>query len=673
MLYQILFIIVIFSSYSAKASQIYWADTVISVSSEYSSNTNIKAYTAQQTLYSPNAMPETSTFFETSWSPSQENSGTEFIHVGFKNPIRANKLIICEPVNPGSIVSIDFFDAKNNKLFNLTDRNGFKRTHNTNVLVLPFQLSKELISQVKLTLNTSLVRGYNQIDAIGLTNTNEMYQLAVNVVQDKHENKKELLSTNVNSKAAELQPQISPDGRVLYFTRQDHPQNIGYINGQAKQNIWKSETDINGNFLPATLLPPPINNSMHNSLCSITPDGQKILILNVYHPDGSITKGISFSYREGTNWSFPEPVRIDNFYNNNIYGEYCLSVSGRILIMTIERDDSYGLKDIYVSFLKQDNTWTEPLNLGPTVNTVSSEVSPFLAADEKTLYYSTAGKLGYGRQDIFVSRRLDDTWTNWTEPENLGPTINTPFFDAYYSIPASGDYAYFSSTNNPNKEDIFRIKLPEQAKPTPVVLVKGNVYNAKTKEPVSATILYESLTTGKEIGEARSTKDEGYYSIVLSAGDNYGFRANVKGFASINQNIDLSKLDAYKEINKDLYLVPLEQGQIIKLNNVFFDYNKFVINKETTLELDRLVQLMNEYPNMTIEIAGHTDNQGSDQYNLTLSRNRAKAVYDYLTSKQINKRRLTFNGYGKSKPIMSNDTEEGRQENRRVEFKIIKL
>lgn len=673
MFYFLTFFLIILSFTSVKATQIIWADTLIAVSSEYYSEKNKKAYSAQQALLAPDAMPATSTFFETSWSPAREDSGTEFIHVGFKNPIRANKLIINEPVNAGSIVSIDFFDANNNKLFNLTERNGFKQTQNTNALVLPFQLSKMPIAQVKLTLNTTLVKGYNQIDAIGLTNSNEQFKIAVNVVKDEHTNKKELLGPNVNSQASELLPQISPDGKVLYFTRQDHPQNLGYSNGQAKQNIWKSVTDKNGYFQPATLLPAPINNVMHNSLCSITPDGQKILILNVYLPDGGVNKGISFSYLEGTNWSFPEPVSIDNYYNNNIYGEYCLSVSGRILIMTIERDDTYGLKDVYVSFLKQDNTWTEPLNLGPNVNTVSSEVSPFIAADEKTLYYATAGKLGYGRQDIYVTRRLDDTWTNWSEPENLGPTINTPFFDAYYSIPASGDYAYFSSTNNENREDIFRIKLPEQARPTPVVLVKGNVYNAKTNEPIAATILYESLTTGKEIGEARSSKEDGYYSIVLSSGDNYGFRANVKGFASINQNIDLSKLDAYKEINKDLYLVPVEQGQIIKLNNIFFEYNKFEINKETTLELDRLVQLMNEYPNMTIEIGGHTDNLGSDQYNLALSRNRAKAVYNYLISKQINKKRLSYKGYGKTKPLFSNDTEEGRQENRRVEFKIIKL
>ena len=412
---------------------------------------------------------------------------------------------------------------------------------------------------------------------------------------------------------------------------------------------------------------------MNNSICSITPDGQKALLLNIYNTDGTMSNGISMSLKSDSIWQFPTPLVMKNFYNLSQYGEFCLSSSGRVIVMTVQRDDSYGSKDCYVSFLEKDSTWSEPLNMGTDINTGTSEVSPFLAADEKTLYYSTSGLPGYGKQDIFITRRLDDTWTRWSEPQNLGPKINSTNFDAYYSIQASGEYAYFSSSNSANLEDIFRIKLPEKAKPNPVVLVRGYVYNSKDKKPVHAQILYESLSTGKEIGEAYSESTTGYYSIVLPAGEKYGFRAKAKGFASINQNIDLSDLKSYEEINRDLILVPLETGQTVRLNNIFFEYDKFDITPETKPELDRLVSMMKEYPEMTITISGHTDDRGTDNYNMILSNNRAKSVYDYIIASGISDTRLSYQGFGESKPVAPNTDDQGRQLNRRVEFMIIKM
>ncbi len=671
------YIVVIFCAFTftLSAQKVYWAKTLNDFSSENASRAYPTSYKAKNVLGRPNTMPGKKNYHPMAWAPHSKNGGMEYVDVEFEKPVYARQIIIVENVNPGAIKKLEFYDENDVRIFQLVEDRGFKHKDLTKPLIITFPQQSKPVKRVILFMNTGLVQGWNQIDAIGLSEEVFPYEVKINLVSDEvPEFKKEHLSSAINSTADELLPQITPDGKTLYFTRENHPQNYGYYRGRSSQDIWKSEMDENGNFKPAVKLGKPLNNAYHNSLCAITPDGQKALVMNVYHRNGRMSKGISFSYKEGDKWGFPVRINIDNYYNKNKFGEYYLSVSGRIIVMAIERNDTYGEKDVYVSFKKRNGTWTEPKNLGPVVNSPCSEVSPFLAADEKTLYYANSCLLGYGSHDIFVTRRLDDTWTNWSEPQNLGPSINTKGFDAYYSITASGEWAYFSSTNTTDKSnDIYRIRLQEAAKPKAVVLVKGNVYNAKTNEPIEASIFYESLTTGKEIGEARSKAKDGYYSIVLAAGEKYGFRATAKGFASISQNIDLTNLDDYEEITRNLHLVPLEKGQTVQLNNVFFEYDKTEINQETNLELDRLVKLMNEYPNMIIEIGGHTDNVGSKSYNKTLSTKRAKAVYQYLINKGIDKSRLSYKGYGETKPLESNDTEEGRKVNRRVEFKIIKL
>jgi len=657
------------------AQSVHWADTLIDFSSELSRSEAPSAYKARGILGRPNAMPGKNNYHEMAWTPGEENGGVEYIDVGFDNPVRASQVIIVENANPGAIKKIELYDKNNVRILQLSERKGFKHKDISKPLILPFRQTDKPVKRVVVILNTGLVQGWNQIDAIGISESIFSYDVKINLVSDeKPKYQKEHLPATVNSRADELLPQITPDGKTLYFTRENHPRNFGFYNGRSSQDIWKSEVAENGKFTNAVKLPKPINNEYHNSLCSITPDGQKALLMNAYLPNGRMEKGLSIAIKEGNNWGYPKKIEIDKYYNNNKFGEYFLSVSGRIIVMAIERKDTYGGKDVYVSFRKNNGRWSAPKNLGSVVNTPCSEVSPFLAADEKTLYYSSSCFLGYGSHDIYVTRRLDDTWTNWSAPKNLGPAINTKGFDAYYSITASGEYAYFSSTNlNNRSSDIYRIRLQEEAKPKPVVLVKGHVYDKKTKKPIAAKILYESLTTGKEIGEALSKSGDGFYSIVLTAGEKYGFRAKAKGYAAINRNIDLTKLDSYEEIERDLFLVPIEKGQTVRLNNVFFEYDKTDIKEDTHLELDRLVALMKEYPNMKIEIGGHTDNKGSASYNKKLSTKRAKAIYDYLVSQGINRRRLSYKGYGETKPLKSNDTEAGRKANRRVEFKIIKL
>lgn len=490
------------------------------------------------------------------------------------------------------------------------------------------------------------------------------------VSDDKSGYKKENLGSSINSPYSEIMPIISPDGKTLYVARKKHYFNKGV---EHKDDIWYAKIQSNNKWGKLKNIGSPLNNEGHNSLFSVTPDGNTVFLMNLYETDGSSGgSGISKSSKTQSGWKLPQKIKIEDYYNDNDYVEYYMSVDQQYLLMTVERKEGYGQKDVYVSF-KKGNKYSKPKNLGSTINTLEDEVSPFLAPDNVTLYYATSGKPGFGNADIFVSKRLDDTWTNWSEPKNMGPSINSSGWDAYYSLPASGEYAYLASDRFTfGRTDIFRIKLEEEAKPEPVVLIYGKVLNKKTKRPISANINYEFLKNSKEAGEAISNPKTGEYQIVLPYGEYYGYQAQAKNFLSISENIDLRKIEEYTEIEQNLYLVPIEVGEFIVLNNVFFKPARAEILPESYSELDRIVKTLKDNPKIEIELAGHTENRGNKQKLIELSEKRVEAVKKYLIKKGISKSRITGQGYGPDKPIASNSTPEGRRKNRRVEFKIKK-
>jgi outer membrane protein OmpA-like peptidoglycan-associated protein len=476
------------------------------------------------------------------------------------------------------------------------------------------------------------------------------------------------LGPNVNSKYQELMPYITPDGQKLFFIREDHPENTKspqYPN----QDIWYCKKQGNS-WGPAQHLGFPFNTEVYNCLIGQSVDGTTRYIKGYYKGGEWKKRGFSVSYLKTDGWTIPEGIDVPRYHKMQ-KGDYVssnISSSNNILLMSFsEKEEKKANYDIYVSFLK-NGEWTVPMKIGiGKISTPYHEMSPFLASDNVTLYFSSNRPGGYGSNDIWMTKRLDDTWQNWSEPVNLGSDINGPEWDAYFTIPASGDYFYMVKGG-----DIVKIKPKEEQKPNPVVLIKGIVKNSKTQEPLEAVITYFDLSNGNEAGIARSNPNTGEYTIILPYGKNYSFKAMKEGFYSISDNMDLTQISSYKEITKDLLLAPIEQGQVVRLNNIFFDFAKATLKQESFFELDNLVKLLNENPKMEIFIAGHTDNVGSDEFNLKLSKERAASVADYLKSKGIAENRLSSDGFGKSKPIASNDTEEGRAINRRVEFTIIK-
>lgn len=482
---------------------------------------------------------------------------------------------------------------------------------------------------------------------------------------------KEHLGSHINSEHNELQPLISHDGKMLFVTRSGHPGNYGT---EKKEDVWCATLQQDSTWTALKNVGPPLNNEAYNFVISVSPDNNTLLVGNTYDAKGNVIgNGVSVTHRLKTGWSIPKPLKIKNFYNYNSFNEACLSPNGRVLLITLERDDTYGLKDIYACFLQNDSTWSEPKNIGANINTFAEETSPFLAADGKTLYFSTAGWPGYGKNDIFVSRRLDETWKKWSKPKNLGLKVNTKNWDAYYTVQASGEYAYVvSNVKEEANNDIYRIRQNKQARPLPVGLISGKVYHYKTKEPLKAHVWYNELGNKKTLGEANSNPETGAYSLVLPVGKKYSYHAFKEGYIAIHNNIDLSTQSQYKEFGVDLYLVPIAAGETVLLNNLFFVANKFDLLPESFPELDMIVDLMKKYPKMKIEIGGHTSkNNSTEKFNLELSQNRAKAVKLYLISKGIQENRILTVGYGCSKPIYAEIDETHQSKNRRVELTIL--
>jgi outer membrane protein OmpA-like peptidoglycan-associated protein len=625
-------------------------------------------------LGSPNKLPQIGESV-CAWSTAGADTyAEEYIKVGFENPARIKQVSIGENWGSGAIIRVLAYDSTDreyiiheNKEYDTTEKGRM-----WNIIILQTEYK---VHAIKLIVAPAKIPGYNQIDAIGISEIDLPFEAKINLAKDiPKEIIKENLGKGINSKTGEVAPVITPDGKTLYFTRLGHDLN----NGKNKaQDVWFSKVQTDGTWGESENINEPINTSENNAVTTISADGKSIYVLNIYMPDGTLRQGLSVSKRNKLGWELPKEVKISDYYNREKVVEFSLAPNGKVLVMSCERMDSFGSRDLYVSFLTNE-LWSKPLNMGVNINTAEDEGSPFIAADSKTLYFSTAGFPGYGKNDIFLTKRLDSTWTNWSEPENIGDLINTSKWDGYFTIPASGEHAYFSSDElSIGKEDIFRIKLFPSIRPDPVAIISGTVINAFDKKTISAEVVMELLndSTGTDKIVAEFDPETGEYKMVVPLKKAYSLNASKKGFISISENLDLSKDRRFREIKKNISLIPIKEGQTMVLNNLFFNQSKFDILFSSYPELNRIIKLMQEYPTMQVIIEGHTD--GSDEnmiLNVKLSQERANEVKKYLVEKgQIDTKRIQTKGWGQSKPIASNATEETRKKNRRVEFTILKL
>lgn len=500
-----------------------------------------------------------------------------------------------------------------------------------------------------------------------------------NIVREGTVMKVENLGENINSDLPELRPTVSADGNLLFFICENHPANTKYNSVPNSQDIWYSRRDSTGKWSEARHPGYPLNTMQYNAVYWVSPDKNRILIRGAFREGAYMGKGVSMSrLDERGRWTEPEMLLIRHYekYDRGLQSGASMAQDGRTLLLYLTPEAGSTDNDLFVCFLLPDGTWSEPKSLGKKINLPDTdEMTPYLAADGVTLYFSSNRPGGLGDNDIYKTTRLDNSWQKWSDPQNLGRPINTPGWDAFFTLDAGGEYAYLTTSDGSyGASDIVRVQLMEQEKPDPVVLVSGNVYNLKTHEPISASLLYETLPDGAVAGNGLSNPQDGSFKVVLPYDRNYSIHAKADHFFAISENLNLDSMvkAGHREIHKDLYLAPIETGTVVRLNNVFFDFDKSNLRPESFVELDRVVDLLQKNPTIVIEMSAHTDSRGADDYNFRLSDDRARSVMNYILSKGISRDRISSKGYGETMPVVPNDTDEHRQLNRRVEFKILK-
>ncbi len=503
----------------------------------------------------------------------------------------------------------------------------------------------------------------------------------------------------------EITPVISRDGRTLCFTRVGYPiynktliengrdlskelsfpEYQDYLrtiyseiagrrisdpeNSDFNQDIWIARSF--GNDFDFVIHPDyPLNNALPNSICAITPDENSVVVINQFDPDGGMKKGFSFCEKRSNNgWSHPQAIYIDDYYNLDTDVGLTMSNNGHIFILSMERKDSKGDNDLYVCFRTGNHTWSKPINLGRVINSKYRETTPFLTVDNQTLYFSSNRPGSMGGNDIYYTKRLDDTWKKWSKPVRLDSPINSTADDSQPFFNTLNGYLYFTSKRD-GSSDIFRVRIAKPVKET--VTVFGRVFNPKTKEAIPGASVKRSLENSEYYTDVALAED-GRYQIEMPKGNAYDLIAEKQGHIGEKSTVEFKKNYLYfRDYEVNLVLRPIEAGTKLNLKPIYFERSKPNILEKSYPALDELADYLKENKSYYVRIEGHTDNQGEDEDLLALSQARAEAVKDYLVYKKFIKPvRLDAIGHGDTQPVTNNSTEELRAKNRRVEAIIM--
>ncbi len=444
-----------------------------------------------------------------------------------------------------------------------------------------------------------------------------------------------------------------------------------------QEDFYVSERDSNGHWLPRNLLHGGINTPGNEGAQTLSADGNLMFFTACGRDDSRGSCDIYFSFKTEAGWSMPKNVGPPV---NTPYWESqpCFGSDGSTLLFVSNRPGGMGGKDIWkvsIQGFAGDGTpyFGNLINLGPSVNTSKDENSPFLHHDNKSLYFASEGWPGMGGMDLFLSRLRDDG--QWREPVNLGYPINTSGDEIGLVINARGNRAYFSSNglnDNDSGKDVFYFNLPPPIQPAPVLYVKGRVFDAETGITLPANFQLKDLSSGRIVVTTRSNKSSGSFLVCLPLGGRYAFQAEHPGYMFYSGHFDINNshpLD--KPYKLDIGLYSIKKGVKITLENIFYEVNSYDLQEQSKIELDALVKFMKENKDVKILIGGHTDNVGTVVYNQKLSENRAGSVYKYLIFNGVDQSRLQYQGYGPNQPIATNTTEEGRAKNRRTEITIL--
>jgi len=518
----------------------------------------------------------------------------------------------------------------------------------------------------------------------------------------------EQLHLDINTKSYdEIAPIVSRDEQTMFFTRQGYPiynkqliekgvdlsktlspenyrrklsEIFSSISGKSitdatkssyNQDIWVSRTK---NTLLDQVSHPgtPLNNAFPNSLCALYNNEQSAIVINQFPEEGGIQPGFSVCHKNKSgNWSDPQPIFIQGV-DNNIAPEVSLAVAeeGEAIILSLDHRDAYGGNDLFVAFRTGDNSFGKPIHLGPAVNSQSHEKAPFLSSDGKTMFFSSNRQNVLGGYDLFMVYRLDDSWTNWTAPKRFLSPINTSANEGFPCFNRTSGYLYFSSDRN-GSSDIFRVSIAPPI--SEEVRVVGNILDSSKKRKQDAKVLLRSKESG--IYQSTFVSTNGYYEIDVPMGKTFQILAQKPGYQSDRKMLNFKKSDIYfKAFHINLALKPLEEGATIDLNTIYFKKSTAIILPESFEELDYLSEILTQNKSLVISIEGHTDNQGGKNSLKRLSQERAKVIKKHLIKNGgITKDRIIAEGFGDSQPLNDNSSETLRQQNRRVEIKVVRI
>ena len=467
------------------------------------------------------------------------------------------------------------------------------------------------------------------------------------------------LGDSVNSARSEYYPSITINDSMFVFTRRGQ----GY-----REDFFECTILPNKKYSKAKLINGDINLEPSKGAINISHDGEWLIFAGYNFRGGYGDFDLYISYYTPTGWSEPENLG-SNINTEAWESSPSISPDKRALYFSSNRGGGYGGKDLYVSYRLPNGKWGPAQNMGASLNTVGDELAPFIHADNATLYFNSDGLPGYGNSDIYLCRKGPNN--DWSLPENLGFPINTIENEGSIFIAADGKTAFYASDRSDTRGDldIYTFELRPNVRPARTLYVQGKVYDKKTGKGLPSAVELIDNSNQKSVTNVQ-TDETGHYFITLPVGKDYTFTVNRKGYLFFSELYPLSKIVADSTFKKDIPLQPFEVNASLVLKNILFETNSAKLQPISLIEINRLLQLMAENPTLKVQINGHTDNVGKPADNLKLSASRAKSVVDYLVSKGINASRLSYKGFGETKPVAANTTEAGRAQNRRTEFVV---
>jgi outer membrane protein OmpA-like peptidoglycan-associated protein len=510
---------------------------------------------------------------------------------------------------------------------------------------------------------------FEQTDPRMITEARKIYGNAVfaaEEIRNRIEFNPVRLPEVINAGPLQYFPVLTADEETIIFTTR-----AGSAPG-FDEDIYVSEKNTAGLWTIPRPISRFINSTNNEGTCSISADGKIMIFTSCQGRQSMGSCDLYITYHYGEDWTVPENLG-GNINSPNWDSQPSLSADGRKLFFVSDRPGGVGRRDIWVSYLDENSNWQQAVNLGVQINTSDDEVSPFIHVNGQTLYFASKGYPGFGGYDLYYTNYEDG---KWSMPKNFGYPVNNADDQVSLFVTASGEHAYYSqdtyTTEGYPISMIFTFEIPHEIRVSRKSLyVKGRIYDKETLKPLSASVELHDLNLDSLSEKVYSDSLFGEYIMVLTEGAEYALYVDRPGYLFDSRYFNLFETDSLKPVIMDFALSRIRTGSNTVLNNIFFEFDKYDLQEKSIVELTRVTGFLNENPDIRIRISGHTDNQGTPAYNKQLSMLRAKAVNDYLVSKNISQNRIEFIGYGQDKPAFPNDTELNMSRNRRIEFEII--